>query len=73
MTKKQKKVSSYIEELFILTAADTGCGFIFAFSSLIGNPVGIGSFAVGLKIKMLPKNKTKYDPIVLLPTMQRYH
>ena len=53
MFKKQKKVYTvlnYIEHLLILVCTITACVSISSFASLVGIPLGIASFAVGLKI-----------------------
>ena len=57
MSKKHEKVLyyfvrglNYIEHLLISMSAVTGCVSISAFASLVGIPVGITSYAVGLKI-----------------------
>ena len=53
MSKKHKKVwetLTYIEHLFILASIVTGCISISAFPFLLGIPIGIISFAIGLKI-----------------------
>ena len=79
MSKKNKRVCAtlkYIEHLLIFVSIITGCVSISAFVSLDGIPVGIGSFAVGIKIcamtagienyKSSSKKKRKnYDRIVL--------
>ena len=80
MSKKHKKVCTtlnYIEHFFILASTITGCVSVPAFSSLIGIPIGIKSFAIGLKIcaiaagiktykSTIKKKKKKHDKIVLL-------
>ena len=53
MSKKNKKVCTtlnYIEHFLILASTITGCTSIPDFSSLVGIPIGITSFAIGLKI-----------------------
>ena len=53
MSKNHKKVCttlSYIEHFLILASAITGCVSIYAFSPLVGIPIGITSSAIGLKI-----------------------
>ena len=47
--KKVFTVLFYIESLLISASAVTGCVLISAFASLVGIPIGITSFAVGLK------------------------
>ena len=41
---------NYIEYVLILVPAITGCFSVSAFASLIGIPIGLKSFAIGLKI-----------------------
>ena len=43
-------VLNYIEHLLILVSTITSCVSIFAFTSLVGIPIGITSSAIGLKI-----------------------
>ena len=53
MWKKHKKVCrvlNYLEHLLILISSVTGCFSISAFTSLVCIPIGLTSFAVGLKI-----------------------
>ena len=68
---------NYAEHLLILASAFTCCVSIFAFGSLVCAPVGIASFAIGLKVcaitarikrykSIIKKNKKKHDKIVLL-------
>ena len=48
MTRKHKKVCTtldYIEHFLILASTITGCVSVFAFTSLIGIPIGITSSA----------------------------
>ena len=80
MSKKHKKVCitlNYIEHFFILASTITGCISISAFASLIGIPIEIMSFAIGLKIyaitagikkckSIIKKKKKKHDKIVFL-------
>ena len=52
MSKKHKKVCTtlnYIEHFLTLGSTITGCISISAFASLVGNPIGITSSAIGLK------------------------
>ena len=79
MSKRHKKVCTnlnYIEHFLIVASKITGCISISAFSSSIGIPLGITSFAIGLKIfaitagikkykSIIKKNKKKHDKIVL--------
>ena len=41
---------NYIEFVLILVPAITGCFSVSTFASLIGIPIGLTSFAIGLKI-----------------------
>ena len=78
MSRKHKKVctsQNYIEHFLVLVSALTGCISIFAFASLLGIPIGIASFAIGLEIyaiaagikkdKSIITKKRKHDKIVL--------
>ena len=61
MSKKQKKVFvvlNYIEHLFILVSAVTGCIVISAFASLIDILIGITSSTIGLKICVMQELKS---------------
>ena len=80
MSKKPKKVCAtlnYIEDFLILASTITGYISISAFASLVGNPVGITSSAIGLKIcattagikkykSKSNKKKRKHDKVELL-------
>ena len=80
MSKKHKKVCAtlnYIVHFLILGSAIVGCVSIFAFSSLVGIPIGITSSAIGLKTfeitggtkkykSLIKKKEGKHDKIVLL-------
>ena len=51
ISKKHKKVYTtlnYIENIFILAFKIIGCVSISGFASLVGIPIGITSFAIGL-------------------------
>ena len=53
MSKKHKKVFTtlnYNKHFLILASKTTGCIPISTFASLLGIPIGITSFAIGLKI-----------------------
>ena len=53
MSKKHKKtcrILNYIEFFIILAFAVTGCVSISTFNYLVGIPIGIAIFVVGLKI-----------------------
>ena len=67
MSRKHKKVCTtliYIENFLILASTITRCISIFAFASLIGIPIGITSFAVGLKICATASGIKKYKSII---------
>ena len=80
MNKKHKKVCTtlnYLERFLIIGSAITGCVSISAFASLVGIPIGLATFATGLKIcattaeikkykSIIKKKKKKHDKIVLL-------
>ena len=80
MSKKHKKVCTdlkYIEHFLILASTITGCISISDFASLIGVPIAITSYAIGLKLcavtagikkckSIIQKKKRKHDKIVLL-------
>ena len=74
--KKPCKILNYINHLLIVISTITGCVYISALTSLVGIPIGITSFAVGLKIcaitagikkykSIVKKKKKKYDQTVL--------
>ena len=48
--KKVCKVLNYIDHSLIVISTITGCVSISAFDSLVGIPIGIMSYAIGLKI-----------------------
>ena len=80
MSRKHKKVCTtlnYIDHRLILASTITGCISISAFGFLLGTPIEITSFAIGLKIcaiaagikqykSIIKKKKKKHDKIVLL-------
>ena len=80
MSRKHKEacsVLSYIEHILILASTVTECISISDFASLVGIPIRITIYAIGLKIyvitatiikyKSIIKNKkNKHDVIVLL-------
>ena len=56
VSKKQRNICTtlnYIEHFLILGSTITRCVSISAFISLFGIPVGITSFAIGLKIGVI--------------------
>ena len=80
MNKKHKKVwttLNYVEHFLILASTITECVSISTFPYLVGIPIGITSYAIGLKTwaitagikkykSKIKKKKKKYDKIVLL-------
>ena len=67
MIKKHKKVykiSNHTEHFLILAPANTGCVSTSAFGSLLGIPLGITSFVIGLKICVTTAAIKKYKSIV---------
>ena len=67
MSKKQKKVFvvlNYIEHLFILVSAVTGCIVISAFASLIDILIGFTSSTIGLKICVIIAGIKKYKAVI---------
>ena len=82
MSKRDKKVCAtlnYIEHIIILVSTITRCILISAFASLIGIPIGITRYSIGLKIyaiaaavyknykSIAKKKKNKHGKIELLP------
>ena len=80
MNRKNRKdctTLNYIEQVFILAATITGCISISTIASLIGIPIGVKSFAIGLKIctitagikknkSIIKKKKETHDKIAIL-------
>ena len=80
MNRKNRKdctTLNYIEQVFILAATITGCISISTIASLIGIPIGVKSFAIGLKIctitagikknkSIIKKKKKTHDKIAIL-------
>ena len=80
MSKKYKKICTipnYIEYILILGSIITGFISISAFASVVGIPIEITRFAIGLKIcaitpaikkykSIIKKKKKNHDKIVLL-------
>ena len=67
MSKKDKKVCTtpnYIEHFHILDYTIIGFVSISVFASLIGVPIGIMSYAIGLKICAIASGIKKYEPII---------
>ena len=72
---QRRKYLNYVEHLLILASTTTGCISISAFASLVCVPVGIISYAIGIKLRLLTagikksiikKKKKKHDKILLL-------
>ena len=63
--KKTCKYLNYVEHLLILVSIVAACISISAFASLVSVPVGITSFAVGLKICAITPGIIKYNPIIM--------
>ena len=80
MSKNHKqfcRVLNYVDNLFIVISAITGCVSISTFASLLRMPIGITGSTIGLKNCVITaginrdnsinkKNKKKHDKIVLL-------
>ena len=67
ISKKHKNVSAtlnYIEHFLILGSAITGCVSIFAFTSLVGIPIGITSSAIELKTCVITVGIKKCKSII---------
>ena len=63
MSRKHRKVCTTlndIEHFLVLVSAITRCVSIFYFSYLIGIPIGITSYAIGLKICAITAGIKKY-------------
>ena len=74
---------NYVEHFLILASRLTGCISFSAFASLVGIPIGIRSYAMGLKIcaitlrtkkfaSIIKKKKKKHNKIVLLAKFKLY-
>ena len=67
ISEKHKNVSAtlnYIEHFLILGSAITGCVSIFAFTSLVGIPIGITSSAIELKTCVITVGIKKCKSII---------
>ena len=67
MSRKHKKVClslNYIENFLISASAITGCISISPFTTLLGIPIGITSFAIGLKTCAITAEIKKFKSIV---------
>ena len=54
----------YVEHFLILASAITGCISVYAFASLLGIPIGIKSFAIGLKMCGVAAGIKRYESII---------
>ena len=67
MSRKHKKVCTtlnYTEHHLILASAITGCISISAFGFLLGTPIEITNFAIGLKNCAIPAGIKQYKSII---------
>ena len=67
MSNKHKKVCrtlNYTDHLLIVTCTTTGCVSISASASLVGIPIGIASFTIGLKTCVITQEIKKYKSII---------
>ena len=67
MSKEHKKVCrilNYIEHSLIAISTITGCVSISAFACLVGIPIGIASFTIGLKICIKTAAIKNYKSII---------
>ena len=67
MNKKHKKgckVLNYIDHILIVISTITRCVSISAFASLVGIPIRIASYAIGLIICAIITGLKKYKSIV---------
>ena len=67
MKRKHKRVCTTlndIEQFLIFASTVTGCVSVFSFSSLIGIPIGITSYAIQLKICLITAGIKKYKSII---------
>ena len=55
---------NYIERLLILISTVTGCVSVSSFASLSGNPIGITSSAMELRICVITAGIEKYKSII---------
>ena len=62
--KKACRVLNYIDHLLIVVSLINGCLSISAFATLVGIPIGITSFAIGLKISAITAGIKMYMSII---------
>ena len=55
---------NYVENSLIAISTITGCVSVSAFASLVGIPIRIASFAIGLKICVIRAAVKKYKSII---------
>ena len=55
---------NHIEHVLILVSTITGCFSVSASASLIGIPIGLTSFAIGLKICAMTTEIKKHQSII---------
>ena len=68
MSNKYKKACTtlnYIEHFLILGSTISGCISISAFASLVGIPIRVISFAIGLKTCVITAAIKKHKPIII--------
>ena len=58
------RVFNYTDQSLIVISTITGCVSISAFASLVGIPVGITSFVIGLKVCVISARIKKYESII---------
>ena len=66
-SRKHKKVCrtlNHTEHILILAYVVTGCVSIATFASLVGNPIGITSSAVGIKISAITAGINMHKSII---------
>ena len=67
ISKKHKKIFvtlNYIEHFFILASTIIGWVSMSAFASLIGMPIGITTFVIGLKVCAITTEIKKYKSMI---------
>ena len=67
MSQKHKnicRVLNYIDHLLIVISTNTGYVSISAFAFLVDIPIGIKSFAIGLKVYAITPEIKKYKSII---------
>ena len=69
MNKKHKKVCRTLNYIILASTITSynyknGCVSTSSFASLVGMPIGIASFSIGLKIYAISKKTKKYKSII---------